>query len=77
MNVRIGIIHAPRELEIDMGDDAEPDKLVEEITDAIGEGKDVLWLTDRKGKRIGVASANVAYVEVGPKADSSPVGFKA
>ena len=35
----------------------------------------VLWLTDRKGKTIGVPAAKVAYVELGSASEERRVGF--
>ena len=37
----------------------------------------VLWLTDRRGRRVGVPTAKVAYVEVGGTAEDRRVGFGA
>jgi hypothetical protein len=37
----------------------------------------VLWLTDRKGRRVGVPVVKVAYVEVGAPASDRRVGFGA
>jgi hypothetical protein len=35
----------------------------------------VLWLTDRKGRRVGVPAARIAYVEFGTPASERVVGF--
>ena len=35
----------------------------------------ILWLTDRKGRQVGVPVAKVAYVEVDPPASARQVGF--
>ena len=40
-------------------------------------GDGVLWLTDRKGRRVGVPVVKVAYVEVGAPAGDRRVGFGA
>jgi hypothetical protein len=37
----------------------------------------VLWLTDRKGRRVGVPAAKVAYIEVGAPSSDRRVGFGA
>jgi hypothetical protein len=37
----------------------------------------VLWLTDKKGRRVGVPVAKVAYIEVGAPAADRRVGFGA
>jgi hypothetical protein len=35
----------------------------------------VLWLTDRKGRRVGVPAAKLAYVEIGSPNEERRVGF--
>jgi hypothetical protein len=35
----------------------------------------VLWLTDRKGRRVGVPASRIAYVEFGTPASERVVGF--
>ena len=77
MDVRIGITHTPKELEVEMPDDADRDKVVAEIEKLLKPGDGVLWLTDRKGRRIGVPVVKVAYVEVGAPSSDRRVGFGA
>jgi hypothetical protein len=77
VDVRIGIIQTPKELEVDMADDADGDKVVAEIEKLLKTGDGVLWLTDKKGRRVGVPVAKVAYVEVGAPASGRRVGFGA
>ena len=77
MDVRIGITHTPKELEVEMPDDAEPDDVVADIEKLLNTGDGVLWLTDRKGRRVGVPVVKVAYVEVGAPAADRRVGFGA
>jgi len=77
VDVRIGITQTPKELEVDLGDDADRDAVLADIEKALG-GKDgMLWLTDRRGRRVGVPSAKVAYVEVDAPATERRVGFGA
>ncbi len=77
MDVRIGITQTPKEIEVDMGDDADRDKVVAEIEKLLKTGDGVLWLTDRKGRRVGVPVVKVAYVEVGAPSSERRVGFGA
>jgi hypothetical protein len=77
VDVRIGITHTPKELEVEMPDDAEPDDVVADIEKLLNTGDGVLWLTDRKGRRVGVPVVKVAYVEVGAPAADRRVGFGA
>jgi hypothetical protein len=77
VDVRIGITHTPKELEVEMPDDAERDKVVADIEKLLETGDGVLWLTDRKGRRVGVPVVMVAYVEVGAPSGERRVGFGA
>ena len=77
MDVRIGITHTPKELEVEMPEDADRDAVVAEIEKLLKTGDGVLWLTDRKGRRIGVPVVKVAYVEVGAPSSERRVGFGA
>ena len=77
MDVRIGITQTPKELEVEMPDDTDRDKVVEDIEKLLKTGDGVLWLTDRKGRRVGVPVAKVAYVEVGAPTAERRVGFGA
>lgn len=76
MNIRIGMIYTPKELEIELADDAGT-QVLEEITEAVNNDTGMLWLTDRKGRRVGVATSKVAWVELGPESEGRRVGFSA
>ncbi len=77
MDVRIGITHTPKEIEVEMPDDVERDQVVADIEKLLKTGDGVLWLTDRKGRRVGVPVVKVAYVEVGAPTSERRVGFGA
>jgi hypothetical protein len=77
VDVRIGITQTPKELEVELGDDADRDAVLADIEKALSGDEGVLWLTDRKGRRVGVPTAKVAYVEVGAPAADRRVGFGA
>jgi hypothetical protein len=77
VDVRIGITQTPKELEVEMADDVNGDKVVAEIEKLLKTGDGVLWLTDKKGRRVGVPVAKVAYVEVGAPSSDRRVGFGA
>lgn len=74
MDVRIGVIHSPREIDVELADDVDRDALLTSIEEALGDEAHVLWLTDRKGRRVGVPSGKIAYVEIGAN-DERRVGF--
>lgn len=77
MDVRIGIIQTAKELDIELGDTASRDELLATIEGALGDGAGVLWLTDKRGRRVGVPSAKIAYVEIGGPSEDRRVGFGA
>ena len=74
MEVRIGVTQTARELEVDLGDVSDAVALGEEIEAKLAAGG-VLWLTDKKGRRVGVPTEKVAYVELGSADDNRRVGF--
>ncbi len=74
MDVRIGVTYTPREIEIELDSDADGDKLVKDVEAAVGKGT-VLWVSDRKGRRVGIPADKVAYVEIGSPAEDRRVGF--
>ena len=77
MEVRIGVTYTPKEIEVDLDDDTDRDKLITAIEEAVSNEGRMLWLTDRKGRRVGVPSAKLAYVEIGAEASERRVGFSA
>ena len=74
MDVRIGIVQSMKEIEVELPEDAKREKVMKEIEAALS-GDAVLWLTDRKGRRVGVHASRIAYVELGTPASERIVGF--
>jgi len=72
--VRIGVTYTAKEIEVDLQDDADGDEIVKQIEEALDDDGKVLWLTDRRGRRVGVPSAKIAYIEIGGHEDRR-VGF--
>ena len=75
MDVRIGVTQAPREINVEVADDTDRAALRKQVDAALTGAVDVLWLTDRRGKEIGVAAAKIAYVEVGTADGDRRIGF--
>jgi hypothetical protein len=75
VDVRIGVTYTPKEIEVELGDDAAYDQLRKDIEAALGEEGGVLWLTDKRGRTVAIPSAKVAYVEIGSPTDERRVGF--
>lgn len=74
MDIRIGIVQSMKELDVELPEDANRDEIMKEVEAALGSDK-VLWLTDRKGRRVGVPASRIAYVEFATPASERIVGF--
>ncbi len=72
MEVKIGVLHAPRELTVETNDTA--DAVEARISEAVASGG-VLTLVDGKGRRVVVPADRIAYVEIGGGV-SGHVGFR-
>lgn len=77
MDVRIGVTYTPKEIEVELSDDTDRDQLIATIEEAISAEGKVLWLTDRRGRRVGVPSSKLAYVEISGDTGERRVGFAA
>jgi len=75
VDVRIGVTHAPREINIEIGDDTDRDSLKSKVDAALADDDAVLWLTDRRGRDIGIPSERIAYIEIGASNDDRKIGF--
>ena len=75
MEVRIGVVYTARELTVETDDSV--DGVTAAIEGAMSKGDALLWLTDTKGRRIGVPVDKIAYVEVAADAGGRKVGFGA
>ena len=76
MDVRMGVTYSPKAHEVDLGGDADPEKVKAQIESALG-GSGALWLTDRRGRQVGVPVEKVGYVEIGSPEDAHRIGFGA
>jgi len=77
LDVRIGVTYTPKEIEVELRDDTDRDQLIATIEEAVSAEGKVLWLTDRRGRRVGVPSSKLAYVEIGADSGERRVGFSA
>jgi hypothetical protein len=76
VDVRIGVTQA-REVEVELAEDTDPEALQKTIDEALSDETRVLWLTDRRGRKVAVPSSKVAYVEIGSPSDARRIGFGA
>jgi hypothetical protein len=75
MEVRIGVVYTARELLVETDDDV--DTVTGAIDSAVSNGDSLLWLTDTKGRKVGIPVEKIAYVEVAADAGGRKVGFGA
>lgn len=75
MDVRIGIVQSVKELNVELPDDADRDKVLAEIEASMAKESSILWLTDRKGRQVGVPAGKIAYVELDAPSSDRRVGF--
>jgi hypothetical protein len=75
VDVRIGVQYTSKELEVDLGDGVDRDAVQKEIDKVLSGGAAILWLTDKKGRKVGVPTEKVAYVEVGAEGSERRMGF--
>jgi Protein of unknown function (DUF3107) len=73
MEIRIGVVHTPKELSVELEGTA--DEIVATIDKALSDGTAIFWVTDTKGRRIGVPTARIAYIEVDEDGANKRVGF--
>jgi hypothetical protein len=73
MEIRIGVVYTAREIVLDMGDDAET--ISSTVETAVREKSSLLWLTDSKGRRLGIPIDKLAYIEIAGADADRKVGF--
>ena len=74
MDVRIGVTQSVKELDVELPEGAEAAALKADIEAAIKDGS-TLWITDRKGRQVGVPGEKIAYLEIGSPDDARRIGF--
>lgn len=77
MDVRIGVLHTMKEIEVELPGDADRDEIKTRIDTALSNEANTLWLTDRHGKDVAIPSARIAYVELGTADHERRIGFGA
>ena len=74
MEVKIGVLHTPREIVLESAESAA--EVESAVSKAIADAKGVLSLVDERGRKVIVPAALVAYVEIA-QSDVRRVGFVA
>ena len=74
VDVRIGVTQAPRELTVEIADD-QRDSIPALVEAALTGETAVLWLSDKRGRKVGVSSEKIAYIELGAPDGDRRIGF--
>ena len=77
MDVRIGVLHTMKEIEVELPADADRAEIKKRIDEALADDDKALWLTDRHGKDVAIPSARIAYIELGSADTERRIGFGA
>jgi hypothetical protein len=73
MEVKLGVTYSPRELVVETEQGAED--ITRLIESALGGKTGMLWLADAKGRKVGVPTDKLAYVEIDEDSANKRVGF--
>jgi hypothetical protein len=73
MDVKIGVVYTPKELLLEV--DGAADDVRGAIDSALTAKQPLVWLTDTKGRRVGVPTDKIAYVEIGSDDAANKIGF--
>lgn len=77
MDIRIGISDSPREIDLELAEGTTQEQVVETIESSIASGSSIVWLSDKKGRKLGIFASKLAYIEVGATKEERRVGFGA
>lgn len=75
MDIRIGVTYTPKEIALEVADGVSAESVKSDVAAALADADGVLWLTDKKGRQVGVPSSKIAYVEIGNEETNRPIGF--
>jgi hypothetical protein len=75
VDVRIGVIHTAKELEVELPSDADREAIRSSVDKALTDGATTLWLTDRQGREFAIPAAKIAYIELGGADKERRIGF--
>ena len=75
VDVRIGVTYTPKEIDVELGSDADAAAVKADIEQALANENGVLWLTDKRGRQVGIPVSKLAYIEIGSPDAERRIGF--
>ena len=73
MEVKLGVTYSPKELVVET--DQSPDDVAKLVEEAVGGKTRVLWLSETRGRRVGVPTEELDSIELGEEHPDKRVGF--
>lgn len=77
MDIRIGISDSPREIDLELPESTTQEEVMSMIETSISSGSQIVWISDKKGRKLGIFASKLAYIEVGVTKQDRRVGFGA
>jgi hypothetical protein len=74
MEVKIGVVYSAKELSVEL-EGGQADEVISTVESALKGGSSIIWLTDKRGRRVGVPTDKVAYIELAEEDQAKRVGF--
>jgi hypothetical protein len=74
VDVRIGVSQTAKELDVELPDGADTDAIKADLDKALVDGG-TFWITDKKGRQVGVPAEKIAYFEIGAPDSGRRIGF--
>lgn len=75
MDVKIGVTYTAKEIDVELPDDADREQVLKDVEIALAAESGVLWLTDKRGRTVGIPAGKLAYVDIGTSVRDRRVGF--
>jgi hypothetical protein len=74
LEIRIGVTDSQKEITLQVED--KPEDLSMRIETSLTDGSLMIWFDDQKGKRVGVPTQKLAYIEIDAEVPPRSVGFR-
>ncbi|MBI30273.1 MAG: ATP-binding protein [Actinobacteria bacterium] len=75
MDLRIGIAHMQKEVNLEMADDFDLSAFKSNLEEVSKNETSIVWLTDINGREVGIPGNKIGYVEIGIQDSGRTVGF--
>ncbi len=77
MDLKIGIAESPQVIDIELPMDVDRDALKADLEAKLADDDAVFWVTDRKGREVGIPADRISFVQIGAADGERQIGFGA